>query len=136
MAGLEQSMGIAASGMKAQSERLRVVAQNIANSDSISMQPNGEPYRRKTIFFENVLNKELGAEVVKVKKIDRDKAEFPLIYDPNHPAANNEGYVARPNVDRMIEMEDMKEAQRSYEANVATIEVTKSMIARTLDLMR
>ncbi len=133
---LKASMAISASGMRAQQERMRVVAQNIANADSISLEPNGEPYRRKLIYFHNVLDREMGHEVVRVKKIDEDPSDFPLVYDPNHPLADAAGYYRKPNVTTMVESQDMREAQRSYEANVAAIEVTKSMIQRTLDLLR
>ncbi len=136
MPGITTSIEIAASGMMVQSERMRVAAENIANSESVSLTPGGEPYRRKTIYFENVLNKELGAEMVQVSKIGRDPSQFRLAYEPHHPAADEKGYVLYPNVDRTIESQDIKEAQRSYEANLGVIEVSKAMVARTLDLLQ
>lgn len=136
MSTLASPIDIAASGMRAQSERIRVAAQNIANVDSTSMVPGGDPYRRKTITFQNVLDKEMGVEKVKVAKIGRDPSAFKQVYQPGHPAANAEGYVLLPNVDTMIESQDLKEAQRSYEANLSTIQVTKTMLGKTLDLLR
>ncbi len=136
MADLKDSMFIAGSGMQAQSTRMRVVAENIANAESTATTPGGDPYRRKTISFKNVLDKELDAEVVKVRKVDRDPGDFKLELDPSHPAADASGYVKKANVDTLVETADMKEAQRSYEANLAVIETTKGMITRTIDMMR
>ena len=127
---------IAASGLKAQSERLRVVAENIANANSIATTPGGAPYQRKTISFRAELDRELGAEMVKVANIGRDKSPPELRFDPNHPAADKNGYVAYPNVRSLIEMADMREAQRSYEANLSVIEITKGLVAHTLDILR
>ncbi len=134
--GLKKALTSSASAMKAQSERIRVITENIANSDTTGLTETEEPYRRKTVYFENVKDDETGANVVKVKKIARDDSEFKLIYRPDHPAANADGYVRFPNVDRNLENIDIREAQRSYEANVTAIEVTKQMMERSLDLMR
>jgi len=136
MSDLEASIAIAASGMKAQSERLKVIAENVANSASIPNSPGEAPYQRKTISFENIYDKEIGANIVKVKKVGRDTSEFPKEFNPGHPAADASGYIQKPNVNTMIEMADQKEAQRSYEANLATIEISKTMLDRTLDLLR
>lgn len=136
MDDLMKSLQISASGMKVQSDRLRVVAQNIANADSTGNTPGEDPYRRKTITFKNQLDREMGLEKVKVSKYGHDKAEFNLVFNPNHPAANEQGYVKLPNVNKMIENMDAKEAQRSYEANISAIDVTKSMLSRTLDVLR
>ncbi len=133
---LKTSMQIAASGMRAQSDRLRVISQNIANADSTGLTPGSDPYRRKTITFKSALNKELGVETVKVTNYGYDKTPFPMKYDPSHPAADDKGYVKLPNVNTMIEAADMREAQKSYEANIGVIDTSKSMIARTLDLLR
>lgn len=133
---LKTSMGIAASGLKAQSARMKIVAQNIANSDSVSTEPGGKPYARKTITFKNVMDKQLGAEVVTVDKIGRNEENFQRLYDPGHPAADANGYILRTNVSRIIESADLQEAQRSYEANLATIDITKSMLTRTLEILR
>lgn len=136
MADLKDSMFIAGSGMQAQSTRMRVIAENIANAESTATTPGGDPYRRKTVSFKNVLDKKLDAEVVKVRKVDRDQSDFKLELDPSHPAADASGYVKKANVDTLIETADMKEAQRSYEANIAVIETSKGMITRTIDMMR
>jgi flagellar basal-body rod protein FlgC len=136
MADLKDSMFIAGAGMQAQNLRMRVISENIANADSTADTPGGDPYRRKTITFKNVLDKQIQADVVKVKKIGTDPKPFETEYAPGNPAADAEGYIKRPNVDPTIEMADMREAQRSYEANLSVIEVTRGMINRTLDLMR
>lgn len=133
---LNDSLQIAAAGMKAQSDRLRVVAENIANADSTATTPGGEPYRRKTITFQNVLDKQLGVETVKVVKRGVDKSDFNRKYEPYHPAADAQGYVLYPNVNPIVETVDMKEARRAYEANLGVVEVSKAMMTRTLDLLR
>ena len=132
----EKSMFIAASGMRAQGTRLRVIAENIANSGSVAEQPNGDPYRRRMVLFQNILDREMDARIVKVKRVGKDMSDFKLSYDPSHPAANKDGYVKTPNVNTLVEMMDMREAQRSYEANLNMIDVTKSMLSRTLNLLR
>lgn len=136
MPDLHDSITISAAGMRAQSARMKVTAENIANADSVAFTPDGKPYQRKTITFRNVLDKETGVNVVKVEKIGVDPSPFPREYDPAHPGADAEGYVLRPNVSSITETMDMKEAQRSYEANLTSIEITKGMINRTLELMR
>ncbi len=133
---LNQSLQISASGMKAQSARMRVVAQNLANANSTGTSPNEAPYRRKTITFQNVMDKQIGTEVVTVAKVGVDKSDFKARFDPGHPAANAEGYVLLPNVSTTMEMMDMKEAQRSYEANLSAIETSKSMLTQTIQLLR
>ncbi len=134
--GLNSALETSASAMQAQSARIKVVTENIANSDTVGVNPEEEPYRRKTIFFEEKHDPKTGANLVKVKKIARDNSDFKLLYQPNHPAANADGYIKTPNVERSLESMDLREAQRSYEANVAAIENTKQMMDRTLDLMR
>lgn len=133
---LSDTLKIAAAGMKAQGDRLRVVAENIANADATAAAPGEEPYRRKVVIFKNVLDKELGVETVKVVKRTHDMSEFNRKYDPTHPAADEQGYVLYPNVNTIVEMMDMREARRGYEANLNVVEVSKSMLARTLDLLR
>lgn len=133
---LADSLVIAAAGMKVQSDRLRVVAQNIANADSTGATPGADPYRRKTITFRNVLDRELGLEKVEVDRYGVDSSDFRLKYEPGHPAANAEGYVAYPNVQTMVEMIDLREAQRSYEANLNVVEVSKTMLQQTVALLR
>ncbi len=133
---LNKASEIAISGMKAQAERLRVVSENLANADSLPTAPDLDPYRRKILTFRNVLDKEIGADVVKVDKVDVDRSQFPKKYEPNHPAADANGYVLTPNVNPLIEIMDMREAQRSYEANLDVVNASKSMLASTVNLLR
>ena len=134
--GFEKSLILSAAGMKAQGERLRIIAENLTNSDSAATTPGGDPYSRKVVTFQNVLDRELNMKLVEVDRVREDKSEFPLKYDPTHPGADENGYVKMPNVNTLIEMMDMREAQRSYEANLNMIEVSKAMLSRTLDLLR
>ena len=133
---LMDSLMVSAAGMRVQGERLRVVAENLANADSVSEVPGGDPYRRKTISFKNALDKELGLETVQINKVGLDQSDFRMKYDPGNPAADDKGYVKLPNVNGLIEMTDMREAQRSYEANLRAIEVARTMLQRTIDLLR
>jgi flagellar basal-body rod protein FlgC len=136
MVDLVNSMYISASGMKAQSDRLRIVAENIANVDSTGRSPNEDPYRRKVVTFKNQLDRELDADVVRVSEYGVDKTDFPKKYDPSHPAADANGYVEMPNVNPMLEMVDMREARRAYEANINMIEVSKGMLMQTVNMLR
>ena len=122
--------------MKVQGTRLRVISENLANADSLPTGPGKSPYRRKNILFKNVLDRELDLNLVKVKKIGVDKSEFNRRFDPSHPAADDKGYVLTPNVKTLIEVMDMREAQRSYEANLTAIRTARSMMRRTIDLLR
>jgi len=133
---LESAMSIAASGMRAQGFRLKVVAQNIANASSTTDRTGGEPYRRQIVNFANVLDRELDAKLVEIKNVKEDSSQFKLLYDPNHPAANDKGFVKMPNVNALVEMMDMREAQRSYEANLNMIESSKQLMSRTIGLLR
>lgn len=133
---LEKSMIIAASGMRAQGTRLRVIAENIANAGSMAETTGGEPYRRKTVTFSNLLDRELGARTVEVSRVREDKSDFGLRHDPMHPAADAAGYIKTPNVKIAVEMMDFREAQRSYEANLNMIEVSRTMLRNTLELLR
>ncbi len=136
MSGIVDSVSIAGAGMKAQSDRLRVVAENIANVDSTGTSPGAAPYQRKTITFKNVLDHELGVNKVIVSSYGVDKSAFKKKFEPNHPAADASGYVLYPNVDSVVELTDMHEAQRSYEANLNVIDVSKSMISQALGLLK
>ncbi len=136
MTGVVDAFLIAGSGLEAQGNRLRVVAQNIANVDATGNTPGAKPYQRKTITFKNELDRQLGVETVKVSGYGVDKTPFKKKYEPSHPAADNQGYVLYPNVESAIEMVDMREAQRGYEANVNVIDVSRSMIAQTLGLLK
>ncbi len=131
-----RSLMIAASGLRAQQGRMRVLAENIANADSTATTPGGDPYRRKIPTFVTQLDRTVGAQIVKLGKIERDQSEFRTRYEPGNPAADNRGYVKLPNVNDLIETVDMREAQRSYEANLNVITATRSMIVRTLDILR
>ena len=133
---LRASLFVAGAGMKAQGTRLRVISENVANADSTAKQPGGDPYRRKTISFSDQLDRNLNADLVQVRDIGKDPSEFKVKYEPFHPAADADGYVKYPNITKLVEIMDMREAQRSYEANLSVIEVTKSMVSRTLDVLR
>ena len=133
---LLDSMAESAKGMKAQGVRMRVISENLANADTTSTEKGGDPYQRKIVTFKNELNKANGQKEVEVDKITTDKSEFILKYDPQHPAADEKGYVKQPNVNTLVEMMDMREAQRSYEANLGAIDISKAMISATLEQMR
>ena len=131
-----RSMGIAASGLRAQAGRMRVISENIANADSTATAAGGDPYRRKIPTFVSELDRSLDARVLTMGPIRRDNAEFRLKYDPTHPAADANGNVKLPNVNALVEMTDLREAQRSYEANLNIVTATRRMIQRTLDILR
>lgn len=133
---LLKALKISAAGMKAQGVRLRVIAENLANADSVAPEPGGEPYRRKVITFKNVLDRTFGVRKVEINKITVDRSDFKQKYDPAHPSADADGYVMMPNVNTMVEMMDMREAQRSYSANLSVIEASKTMLMRTIDILR
>ncbi|WP_117190960.1 flagellar basal body rod protein FlgC [Rhizobium terrae] len=133
---LSASLKIAGSGMEAQSTRLRIVSENIANARSTGDTPGADPYRRKTITFGSELDRASGVDVVEVKKLGVDKSKFIQEYDPDHPAADERGMVKLPNVNMLIEMADMREANRSYDANIQTIKQTRELIAATIDLLK
>jgi flagellar basal-body rod protein FlgC len=133
---ISKAIAISARGMDAQTARLRVIAENIANQDSTGSTPGAEPYRRKTITFENKLDKELGVDAVRVRKVDTDRSELPQRFDPSHPAADSKGYVRTPNVNAFVEVMDMREAQRGYSANLNVMEATRAMLTRTIELLK
>ena len=136
MTDLNTAMQVAASGMKAQSTRLRVVAGNMANANSTGGAPGADPYRRQVVTFQNVLDDQSGVDKVAIKQIMPDRSDFGLRFDPNHPAANEDGYVKTPNVNSLVEVMDMREAQRSYEANLEMLDAARTMTSRTLELLR
>ncbi len=133
---LNKSLMISASGMKAQSVRMRVITENLANADSLAKNPNEDPYRRKSVTFKSSLDRELGAETVSIGDVTYDKSPFGREYRPNHPSADKDGYIQTPNVNGLLEVMDMQQAQRTYEANLKATDVSKNMIMRTLDLLR
>lgn len=128
-------MAVAASGMRVQSERMKVISENIANADSTSPTPGADPYRRKVSTVTSKFDRELGAHLVATGKTINDKSEFRSQYDPGNPNADKQGYVKLPNVDPLIEIMDMREAQRSYEADLTVMDATKQMLAKTVDLL-
>jgi len=131
-----KSIMIAATGLKAQTARMRVIAENLANADSVSKTPGGDPYRRRIPVMNATFSRELDAMVVKTGKPIADKSEFKTRYMPGHPAANDKGYVNTPNVSTLIEAMDMKAAQRTYEANLNVITSARRMVQRTIDILR
>ena len=133
---ISKSMTTAASGMRVQSDRMRVIAENIANASSTATGANGQPYRRQIVTFKEAVDEATGAAVVKVDRTMRDPSDFKLQFNPGHPAADASGYVKMPNVNSLIEMTDMREAQRAYEANLNVVDAARTMMARTLDLLR
>lgn len=133
---LQDSMMVSAAGLRAQSIRMRVIAENIANQDSIAGGPGGTPYRRKIINFKNMLDRETGLSTVQADKITFDQSAFGQKYDPGHPAANANGYITTSNVQGMIEAMDMRQAQRTYEANLNAIEASKNMMLRTVEILK
>ena len=133
---LNKALDIAARGMDAQTTRLRVIAENLANQDTTASTPGADPYRRKTVTFENRFDQQLGTDTVQVKQVGRDASDFPQRYDPSNPAANSEGYVKLPNVNSLVEVMDMREAERSYAANLAVMQASRSMLTRTIDLLK
>ncbi|CAA9267595.1 MAG: Flagellar basal-body rod protein FlgC [uncultured Acetobacteraceae bacterium] len=137
---LDNALRVSAAGLQAQSTRLRVVAENLANRDSTGSSPGADPYRRKTVTFGAHVERGLGAaggvSTVKVSRVGTAPGEFTETYDPAHPAADARGYVKRPNVDSLIEVMDMREAQRSYSANVSVLEVTRGMLTRIIETLR
>lgn len=130
------SLKVAASGMTAQNARMRIIAENIANADSAGKTPTEDPYRRRIPTFSAVMDPETGAEEVQVGRVAQDMSDFQSRYEPGHPAADKNGYVKYPNVDTLVEAMDMREAQRTYEANLNVVTVTKQMVGRTLDILK
>ena len=130
------SLRIAATGLHAQTARMRVIAENLANADSAGKAPGEEPYRRRVPTFSAEFDRELGGTKVEVGRLAYDMSDFTSRFEPGHPAADANGYVQYPNVNTLIETVDMREAQRSYEANLNVVTVTRQMLGRTLDILR
>jgi flagellar basal-body rod protein FlgC len=127
---------LASAGLEAQSLRMRVVSENLANAQSTGDAPGADPYSRKTVTFKAELDRAVGAASVRVRDIDTDKTPFRVEYDPSNPAADQSGNVKLPNVNALIEMADMREANRSYEANLQVIKQARAMVASVIDLLR
>jgi flagellar basal-body rod protein FlgC len=133
---IQTAIKVAGSGIEAQSRRMLVVSENLANANSTGKTPGADPYRRKTISFASELDQSANARFVRVDRVDRDSAKFRIEHDPTHPAADANGYVKLPNVDMMVELADMREANRSYEANIQVVKQARSLISMTIDLLR
>ena len=133
---LQSALRIGASGLEAQSRRLRVVTENLANAQSTAKTPGGDPYTRRVVTFENEVDEAAGTSLVKVSSIERHRSPYRLEHNPGHPAADANGYVKMPNVDVMSEVADMHEANRSYEANLQVIKQAREMISMTIDMLR
>lgn len=133
---IAKALAVSARGMDAQTARLRIIAENLANQETTGSTPGADAYRRKVVTFENRIDSALGVPTVKVKRVATDDSALPQRFDPSHPAADAKGYVKVPNVNSFIEVMDMREAQRSYTANLNVLEVTRGMLTRTIDLLK
>ena len=131
-----KSMAVAASGMRAQTDRMKTIAENIANANSTSPVKGADPYRRKIATITPNFDRELDATLVNAGKPIPDRSDFRSQYDPGNPNADKQGYVKLPNVDSLVEIMDMRAAQRSYEADLSVMESTKQMLAKTVDLLK
>jgi flagellar basal-body rod protein FlgC len=131
-----KTLAIAASGLRAQAGRMRIISENIANADSTPTAAGAEPYRRKLPTFTSELDRSMDVQLVELGKTQIDSSDFRLKYEPGHPAADQNGNVKYPNVNSIVEMADMREAQRSYEANINVVTATRRMIQRTIDILK
>ena len=131
-----KSIAIAASGMRAQAGRMRIISENIANADSTATTPGGDPYRRRIVTFRSELDRELDAHVVTLGRVAADRSDFVIRHEPDNPVADAKGDVKYPNVNSLVEMTDLRDAQRSYEANLNVITSTRRMLQRTLDILK
>ena len=127
---------ISGAAMKAQRERLKTIAQNIANANTTPNAPGQKPYQRQVVMFKDVYDKATGAYVVKANGIRKDPSDFIKKYDPSHPAADAEGYVLMPNVNPLVEAMDMGDATRAYQANLGVIEASRTMVQKTIGLLQ
>ena len=131
-----KTLMISSAGLKVQTGRMRIIAENVANADSVASTPGGDPYRRQIPTVTSKFDKELGAEMVRLGKVVSDRSDFELKYEPNSPAADASGNVKYPNVSPLIEMVDMQSAQRTYEANLNVVSSTRAMLQKTIDILR
>ncbi|HUD86329.1 MAG TPA: flagellar basal body rod protein FlgC [Xanthobacteraceae bacterium] len=131
-----RALAIAASGLHAQIGRMEVISENIANADSTAQTPGGDPYRRKVVTFTSELDRSIGAQVVKLGRVESDDTDFLVRHEPGNPAADAQGNVKYPNVNTLVEMTDLRDAQRSYEANLNIITATRRMLQRTIDILK
>ena len=135
-ADLNTSLRVSAAGMDVQVARIKIVAENLANQSTTGSTPGADAYRRRTVSFQNQIDKVLGVETVSVKSVGTDKSEQPRRYDPGNPAADKDGYVKTPNVNSFVELMDMRDAEQSYSANLNVASATRNMLSRTLDLLK
>jgi flagellar basal-body rod protein FlgC len=131
-----RTLTIAASGLRAQAEGMHIISENIANADSTPSSPGADPYRRKVPTFRAEFDRAVDAELVALGKVQTDQSDFRIKHEPGHPAAEKDGNVKYPNVNTVIEMTDMREAQRSYETNINMVTATRRMLQRTIDILR
>ena len=138
MAGTDflKSLTIAASGLHAQLGRMRIITENIANADSTAQTAGGDPYRRRIVTFSSALDSAIGADLVKLGPVQTDKSDFRIKHEPGNPAANANGDVKYPNVNTLVELTDLRDAQRSYESNLNVISATRRMLQRTIDILK
>jgi flagellar basal-body rod protein FlgC len=127
---------IAGSGLQTQSKRLQIISENLANAESTGSTPGADPFRRKTISFKSEMDRLVGAELVGIRNVGTDRSPFRIEHDPGHPAADANGNVKKPNVNMLMEMADLREANRSYEANLQIVKKARSMVNATIDLLR
>jgi flagellar basal-body rod protein FlgC len=133
---LQVSMRLAGSGLEVQATRLRVIAENIANSQSTGATPGADPYARKTVTFDSEMDRASGADLVRVRAIGEDDAPFRIELDPGNPAADGSGFVKLPNVDVLVELADMREANRTYEANLQVAKQSADMMNQSVALLK
>jgi flagellar basal-body rod protein FlgC len=131
-----KSLTIAASGLRAQMGRMRIITENIANADSLATAPGGDPYRRRIVTFSSELDRSIGADVVKLGRVQPDNSDFLVRHEPGNPAANAQGDVKYPNVNTLVELTDLRDAQRSYEANLNIVTATRKMMQLTIDMLK
>lgn len=131
-----KSLTIAASGLRAQIGRMRIITENIANADSLATTPGGDPYRRRIVTFSSELDRSIGADVVKLGRVQPDSSDFLVRHEPGNPAANAQGDVKYPNVNTLVELTDLRDAQRSYEANLNIVTATRKMMQLTIDMLK
>ncbi len=131
-----KSLTIAASGLRAQMGRMRIITENIANADSVAETPGGDPYRRRIVTFTSELDRSIGADVVKLGQVQTDSSDFQIRHEPGNPAANAQGDVKYPNVNSLVELTDLRDAQRSYEANLNVVTATRKMLQLTIDILK
>jgi flagellar basal-body rod protein FlgC len=131
-----KSLTIAASGLRAQMGRMRIITENIANADSVATAPGGDPYRRRIVTFSDELDRSIGADVVSLGRVQTDPSDFLVKHEPGNPAANAQGDVKYPNVNTLVELTDLRDAQRSYEANLNVVTATKKMLQLTIDILK